>query len=56
MIRSGEETFHAIEIMACPGGCVGGGGQPFHHGDSEIIKRGQKLSIKKITAKQKKIS
>ncbi|GAA0076528.1 hypothetical protein UT300005_09060 [Clostridium sp. CTA-5] len=27
-IRSGEEFFHAIEIMACVGGCVGGGGQP----------------------------
>lgn len=27
-IRSGEEFFHAIEIMACKGGCVGGGGQP----------------------------
>ncbi len=27
-IRDGEEFFHAIEIMACPGGCVGGGGQP----------------------------
>ncbi|MEG0050774.1 MAG: [FeFe] hydrogenase, group A [Terrisporobacter sp.] len=27
-IRSGEEFFHAIEIMSCPGGCVGGGGQP----------------------------
>ncbi len=27
-IRSGEEVFHAIEIMACPCGCVGGGGQP----------------------------
>ena len=25
--------------MACPGGCIGGGGQPFHHGDSEIIKK-----------------
>ena len=38
-IRSGEANYHAIEIMACPGGCVGGGGQPFHHGDSEIIKK-----------------
>jgi len=37
-IRSGMYNFHAIEIMACPGGCIGGGGQPFHHGDSEIIK------------------
>ena len=37
-IRSGMYNFHAIEIMACPGGCIGGGGQPFHHGDSKIIK------------------
>lgn len=37
-IRSGECEFHAIEIMACPGGCIGGGGQPLHHGNSEIIK------------------
>ncbi len=32
-------NLHAIEIMACPGGCIGGGGQPFHHGDSEILKK-----------------
>jgi len=37
-IRSGMYNFHAIEIMACPGGCIGGGGQPLHHGDSKIIK------------------
>lgn len=41
-VKSGEETFHAIEIMACKGGCVGGGGQPYHHGDfSKIIKRAE---------------
>jgi len=28
-IKSGKERFHVIEIMACPGGCVGGGGQPY---------------------------
>jgi iron only hydrogenase large subunit-like protein len=28
-IQRGESKYHAIEIMACPGGCVGGGGQPF---------------------------
>ncbi len=33
------EPFHAIEIMACPGGCVGGGGQPYHHGHMEIIAK-----------------
>lgn len=38
-IRSGEETLHAIEIMACKGGCVGGGGQPYHHGDFSIIEK-----------------
>lgn len=38
-VRSGEESYHAIEIMACPGGCVGGGGQPYHHGDVELIKK-----------------
>lgn len=27
-IKSGEGGYHFIEIMACPGGCVGGGGQP----------------------------
>jgi NADH-quinone oxidoreductase subunit G len=27
-IQSGESPYHFIEIMACPGGCVGGGGQP----------------------------
>jgi NADH-quinone oxidoreductase subunit G len=38
-IQRGEVNYHAIEIMACPGGCVGGGGQPYHHGDDTIIKR-----------------
>jgi NADP-reducing hydrogenase subunit HndD len=37
-IREGRYNFHAIEIMACPGGCIGGAGQPLHHGDSSIIR------------------
>ena len=37
-IKSGMYNFHAIEIMACPGGCIGGAGQPLHHGNSDIIK------------------
>jgi NADP-reducing hydrogenase subunit HndD len=40
-IRSGKSQFHAIEIMACPGGCIGGGGQPLHHGNSKILKARQ---------------
>ncbi|MDD3131078.1 2Fe-2S iron-sulfur cluster binding domain-containing protein [Candidatus Falkowbacteria bacterium] len=37
-IKSGKNTYHAIEIMACPGGCIGGGGQPYIHGDTSILK------------------
>lgn len=41
-VKSGRSEFHAIEIMACPSGCIGGGGQPFHHGDVSVIKARQK--------------
>jgi NADH-quinone oxidoreductase subunit G len=38
-IRSGEAHYDAIEIMACPGGCIDGGGQPYTHGNTEIIQK-----------------
>ncbi len=28
MVKSGEAEFHFLEVMTCPGGCIGGGGQP----------------------------
>jgi len=37
-IRDGKSEYHAIEIMACPGGCVAGGGQPYHGNSQSIIK------------------
>ena len=37
-IKEGASQYHAIEIMACPGGCIGGGGQPLHHGNAEILR------------------
>lgn len=37
-VRAKELDLHAIEIMACPGGCIGGGGQPLHHGDETILE------------------
>ena len=40
-IRNGKSQFHAIEIMSCPGGCIGGGGQPYHHGNADILKKRQ---------------
>lgn len=39
-VKAGNpRKLHAIEIMACPGGCIGGGGQPYHHGNIEILKK-----------------
>jgi NADH-quinone oxidoreductase subunit G len=36
-VRDGKSQYHAIEIMACPGGCVAGGGQPYHANEKAII-------------------
>jgi NADP-reducing hydrogenase subunit HndD len=39
-VRTGQSQFHAIEVMACPGGCIGGGGQPYVHlTNSETLKK-----------------
>jgi len=37
-IEAGKSPYHFIEIMACPGGCIGGGGQPIPTND-EIRKK-----------------
>ena len=34
-IQAGEVEYHLVEVMACPNGCVSGGGQPFAHGDEK---------------------
>ena len=38
-IRSGEGKYHFVEVMTCPGGCIGGGGQPRFTDDSVRLKR-----------------
>ena len=39
-VREGNPNgYHFIEVMACPGGCIGGAGQPYHHGDSNIVRK-----------------
>lgn len=50
-VRSGKSEFHAIEIMACPGGCIGGGGQPLHHGDLSILKKRAEAIYREDTGK-----
>ncbi len=37
-IREGKADYQIIEIMACPGGCIDGGGQPYMHGNYEILQ------------------
>ena len=37
-IQRGEAEYHIIEIMACPGGCLNGGGQPYIRGDTSILE------------------
>ena len=31
-IKAGRVSYDFVEVMACPGGCAGGGGQPIHDG------------------------
>lgn len=42
-IERGEVHYDFVEVMACPGGCVGGGGQPIHDGEELAYDRGQNL-------------
>ncbi|GAA0180714.1 NADH-dependent [FeFe] hydrogenase, group A6 [Clostridium sediminicola] len=56
MIRSGEKEYHFIEVMACPGGCVTGGGQPIVNPkmieNSEVSKLRAKATYDEDEAKQ----
>ena len=39
-IKKGEANYHLIEIMACPGGCIGGGGQPsYFKADQDFLAK-----------------
>ena len=38
-VRSGQEEYDFVEVMACPGGCVGGGGQPYRDGEEKAEER-----------------
>ena len=42
-LRAGKVQYDFVEIMACPGGCAGGGGQPIHEAQELAETRGQVL-------------
>ncbi|MBU2645059.1 iron hydrogenase small subunit, partial [bacterium] len=43
MVVEGREQFHFIEIMACPGGCIGGGGQSLPVSNEKRLLRSKAL-------------
>ena len=49
-IEHGEVHYDFVEVMACPGGCVGGGGQPIHDGEELAHERGENLYFLDATA------
>ena len=42
-VKKGEADYDFVEVMACPGGCSGGGGQPIHEGQELADTRGKVL-------------
>ena len=42
-VKAGTAQYDFIEVMACPGGCAGGGGQPIHDGEEMAGERGSIL-------------
>lgn len=44
-VRSGEAKYDLVEVMACPGGCVGGGGQPQPNDTESRKARGKGLYV-----------
>ena len=45
-IQSGEKTYHFVEVMTCPGGCIGGGGQPkYFDKDRDEVRKARIASL-----------
>jgi NADH-quinone oxidoreductase subunit G len=42
-VDDGRVSYDFVEVMACPGGCAGGGGQPIHDGQELAYERGSRL-------------
>jgi iron-only hydrogenase group A len=51
---AGESPYHFIEIMSCPGGCVGGGGQPVLPDMDKILARNKSLYREDLRLEERK--
>jgi len=49
-IKSGEKSYHFIEVMSCPGGCINGGGQ--HIGASDVAIKSRMKALYDIDDKE----
>jgi iron-only hydrogenase group A len=50
-LMENKDKYHFIEMMACPGGCIGGGGQPVHS-TQDILRKRMNAIYKEDTGKQ----
>ncbi|MBQ9638852.1 MAG: iron hydrogenase small subunit [Bacteroidales bacterium] len=51
-VRAGNPNgYNFVEVMACPGGCIGGAGQPYHHGNSDIIRKRMEATYREDAGK-----
>lgn len=53
-VRAGEADYHFIEIMACPGGCLGGGGQPIPTSKAIRSKRSEAIYAEDMNLPKRK--
>ena len=42
-VRAGQSPYALVEVMACPGGCINGAGQPVSYDPQTVERRGQSL-------------
>lgn len=53
-VRNGEVDYDFIEVMACPGGCINGGGQPRHSSSDILQQRANAIYREDLTKKVRK--
>ena len=46
-LKNGDKVYHFVEVMTCPNGCIGGGGQPKNLEDAETARRKRVESLYK---------
>ena len=54
LIKNGEKNYHFVEVMTCPGGCIGGGGQPKDVAkDADSVRKARIASLYKKDSEMK---